>query len=708
MTSSRAYVLSVLVTDEMKQRRILGLGLPLLMSLSLGSAEAQKSHDDYQKALRAERTEGDLEKAVSLYKKVAEEATDKSLAAKAQLRIGMCYEKMGLKEAQEAYRKVIQDYPDQQQEVDLARERLAALTETEIQISAAPRFRSIRIPGNLQALSGPQLLLDGQQLAFAFQGALWLLPVQGKVHPSIAGKPRQLTEAVGADGFGMSWSANGEWLAFTVQGEIIQLARAEDGALAEERWPRHLSGAPGEYRMSLSPDGSSLAFSSVAKRQSCIYVVGAGRGEPRRVTESWTCEPAFSPDGRKIAYVKISDPSSEGKSAEVWVTSPTGGRPVQASEVGGKVRSPIWSPDGGMIAFLRASEINEVATEIWFVPVSVSGEPLAAARKIDLPLAAYYFLAGWTLENRIGIPVVTPYEEAIYTVPAAGGRAVQLTRSAGARHPRWSPDGERIYFRWDRGQTAFIPAEGGEVSVIEPTTALRIVEVTCGGGNAVSPDGGTIAFSAYQEGPALEGLPPQLEHIWIMPVEGGTPTELTRGPHSDRFPCWSPDGERIAFIRTGGAENSGPSIWMVSTDGGDAEPFPLESEYVRWSPISWSPDGELIAYFSRDDSLDVVSVRTHQSRQLAQPVAAGGQTELAWSPDSRELVYTSKGSIWRVSLTDGVALEVETAFGGEASNLDWSPDGETLAFTASTGGETVLVLMEDFLPLLENSSSHSL
>ena len=76
----------------------------------------QSSYDDFQRALRAERSEGDLEKAISLYDRVVTEADDQSLAARAQLRIGMCYEKLGSKEAREAYQRVIQAYPDQQQE----------------------------------------------------------------------------------------------------------------------------------------------------------------------------------------------------------------------------------------------------------------------------------------------------------------------------------------------------------------------------------------------------------------------------------------------------------------------------------------------------------------------------------------------------------------------------------------------------------------
>ena len=108
---------------------MLPLRLLVVASLCLVSVEGQSSYDDFQKALRAERSDGDLEKAIEYYERVVTKADSRSLAARAQLRIGMCYEKMGLKEAQEAYRKVIQAYPKQHQEVNIARERLDALAK---------------------------------------------------------------------------------------------------------------------------------------------------------------------------------------------------------------------------------------------------------------------------------------------------------------------------------------------------------------------------------------------------------------------------------------------------------------------------------------------------------------------------------------------------------------------------------------------------
>jgi tetratricopeptide (TPR) repeat protein len=103
----------------------------VLVSLFLifASSAAQNGYDLFQKALAKERGEGNLEEAISLYQKVVAETKDESLAAKAQLRIGICYEKLGLKEAQKAFQKVIDNYPSQTETVKVAKEKLSILVK---------------------------------------------------------------------------------------------------------------------------------------------------------------------------------------------------------------------------------------------------------------------------------------------------------------------------------------------------------------------------------------------------------------------------------------------------------------------------------------------------------------------------------------------------------------------------------------------------
>src|SRR5512137_2902330 len=99
--------------------------VPLVMLAN--SLAQQTSLDLFQKALAKEKAEGNLEEAIALYQKVVDKGEDESLAAQAQLHIGMCYEKLGLGKARDAYQKVLDRFPKQAECVRAAREKLAQL-----------------------------------------------------------------------------------------------------------------------------------------------------------------------------------------------------------------------------------------------------------------------------------------------------------------------------------------------------------------------------------------------------------------------------------------------------------------------------------------------------------------------------------------------------------------------------------------------------
>ncbi|MBN1482119.1 tetratricopeptide repeat protein [candidate division KSB1 bacterium] len=102
--------------------------LIIILFVSNGFVFTQTPSQLYQHALLKENGEGDLNAAISLYEKVVADTTaDRSLRAKAHLHIGMCWEKMGEQQARSAYQLIIQQYADQSEIVNIAKERLASL-----------------------------------------------------------------------------------------------------------------------------------------------------------------------------------------------------------------------------------------------------------------------------------------------------------------------------------------------------------------------------------------------------------------------------------------------------------------------------------------------------------------------------------------------------------------------------------------------------
>src|SRR5438132_4970892 len=109
----------------------------LLVAFATGTITAQSGYDLFQKALVKERAVGDVEEALHLYQRIVKEFSgNHALAAKAQLRMGLLYDRLGRKaDAQRAYQAVVNQYADQTNEARQARAKI-------VTIAAAPRKNS--------------------------------------------------------------------------------------------------------------------------------------------------------------------------------------------------------------------------------------------------------------------------------------------------------------------------------------------------------------------------------------------------------------------------------------------------------------------------------------------------------------------------------------------------------------------------------------
>jgi len=683
-----------------------------LLAGSINSSIAQTPEQLYQKGLTKEEGEGALQDAINLYNQVADNLkADKSLQAKALLHIGMCYEKLGMQEAVKAYQRLVKNFPAQKNEVAFARERLTRLapaTEKASEATLTPKFTKIKMPTN----PGNGILSsDGKRIAFILDGCVWTIPVSGGVDPLIAGEPKKITDNIGAVDMSNSfaWSGDGKWIAVNAElksnSTSIFIVPSEGGKPLKVKVPSHQCSWPTEFRLSLSPDGKILAYATGSKtgdyqtKSAQIYTIPVNGDTPKELTGPGTQEPAFSPDGTKIAYIKYTKTNEVVDHSDLWVIPSEGGIPIQVTRLPSlQVFGPSWSPDGKMIAFIRRAGIGD-PKEIWIVPVTNEGNPSAPPAKVDLPLASYHEVAGWTPGNKIGVQLMNPEYEIIYTVNSSGGIATQVTPQGWTEYPKWSPDGGKIFFRGDRGKIAYVPSGGGAIDSIPIQSEFDMHTAAPGSGNDISPDGKTIVFSGARYF-LKDGEKKWDVNIFTIPVEGGKPKQLTSvaAELQDRFPCWSPDGNSIAFIRP--EIKNGKHIMHIFTitkEGDNLRQITTEADSVAWAPVDWAPDGNSIAFFSNDNSIRFIPVEGGKSRLITEVDSVNSQFELAWSPDGKELAYTDQGKIW--IYTNGKSKEVKTGVTGHATKLGWSPDGKKIAFTAYAGGDNELWLMENFLPL---------
>ena len=142
-------------------------------------------------AIKKEVVDGDLKTAIELYRRLAQ-ASDRAVAAKALLRMGQCYEKLGdaqAREARAAYERVVREYGDQPESSKVARERLSALTAARGGATGGTEvaMRRIWVAGkDLPICISP----DGRYVVFgaADSANLWLRDLQ-------SGEQRQITRA---------------------------------------------------------------------------------------------------------------------------------------------------------------------------------------------------------------------------------------------------------------------------------------------------------------------------------------------------------------------------------------------------------------------------------------------------------------------------------------------------------------------------------
>jgi len=622
--------------------------------------------------------------------------------------------------------------PNARQEAATTKERQAGLTAA-TEMTQQPTFRKIQIPNKIpwDALLSP----DGKNIAFVSEDKLWIMPRTGKLGPDYPGTPKLVdTGEMKVDWAGLAWSGDGRWIAFNrmkdePKGNQGICVVSVEGGKPKEMYENYRESRVVNYRMSLSPNGKTLAFSSVDGNDLHVYTISVDGGTPKRLVEAPAREPVFSPDGKMIAYVE--DKSLGRQGGGLWVVPAEGGASKRVADAG-NAASPVWSSNGRMIAFLDfKDQMATTQIQIHIVPVDKDGGNAGEKTTVYCPpdIDEVTRLTGWTPDNKIGAVCKGHLEFGLYTLPVKGGTTTLVEHGTYACLPRWSPDGKRIIFStstkgsgssWTTFGTASISAEGGEVAPIPITSDTKISKPSWGAGNHVSPDGKTIVFAGKKsgegEGTYVRGA--YTNHIWTLPLEGGTPVQLTNAsaPFMDWFPCWSPDGKAVAFVRAKDSPNmteafKEASICLIPAEGGEPRQLTSESDALMFGCIAWSPDGKLIAYFSADKersedsmSLRVIPAEGGESRMVGKVQAIGGNTELAWSPDSKRIALNGRlyEKVFKImSLADGSTVDIKPDLVDPSSiwHLDWSRDGSRMVFAGAQGsGDPEFWMMENFLP----------
>ena len=259
------------------------------------------------------------------------------------------------------------------------------------------------------------------------------------------------------------------------------------------------------------------------------------------------------------------------------------------------------------------------------------------------------------------------------------------------------------------------------------------------GRSSWSPDGKSFVFVSNISG---------RNNLWIVPAEGGWPTQLTVSDHRQTAPAWSPDGKWIAYM----SDYDGDEQWdifIVSPKTGQVVNLTntreIAEEYPRWSPDGrylaytvkpktssayeidvfdmlmrdvkhlttgtpadklndnpiWSPDGTWIAYTQEqakgtDSNIFVAEVKTGKSSLLTQHEGEQLYRANDFSPDGKKLLITSNAAngYENVGLLDIATKKLSwlTKDKWETGGGNFSPDGKRVTWTANVDGNTDIYL----------------
>ena len=333
-----------------------------------------------------------------------------------------------------------------------------------------------------------------------------------------------------------------------MQEQVYPARRGTRAFTAEDLWRIPRVGAPVP-----SPDGRVAAVTVTTfdlqknEGRTRIWLVPAAGGEPRALTspEHSSNEPAFSPDGRRLAFVRK---DADGRQ-QLHVMSLDGGEPERVTDMPLGVFDPTWLPDGRRIV---------VAGNL------IRGHLTPEATKAEL-------------ERREKDPVKAHVTE------------------------------ERFYRYWDTWLTTgevphlfVLDLETRELRDLMPESTLWFDPMDPSGQYDVSPDGGWVAYAAT----AFETDRSLVRScVCVVPVDGSEgPRCLTTGhPADDERPRWSPDGAAVVYGMKQDPFFYADRMRLVRWDLATGEHAPFLDAW-ELSPVAWefAPDGALLVEAERD------------------------------------------------------------------------------------------------------------
>ena len=457
-----------------------------------------------------------------------------------------------------------------------------------------------------------------------------------------------------------------------------------------------------------------IAFAGLGQTTWNIYTIEPDGGHLTmltNLTDQVADDPAWSPDGQRIAYAVR---GSNGAS-DIWVINADGSGAYALTSGPGSSWGPTWSPDGSRLAYTHSA--SGQADQIWVV--GADGSNPRAFTYCDPPECVRDGSPAWSPDgSRIafvrvsGAGAITPVSVFIWPVEDSGPKpeAIELDSATWASDVAWSPDASTLVFaRSTSAGASFglwqVDADGSDLGPLGDRPSAQ--------SPSWSPDGRYIAFMAP--------IGPERATLYVMDTDGTGVRRIPGLPIDAVSPSWQPvladqtvpaPSRSMAngpiYFRVGGGDG-GSRVESILSDGtGRHVVFPDDGQ-IRYSRIDFSPDGTRIAFDNFLQGEYGIETADPDGTDVVRLTDGVNDSWASWSPDGTKILFSSTRSdptvegclpgfphefgcptdIYVMS-TDGSNVVRLTDDPAEEFMPVWSPDGSRIAFVRNTQGTPVM------------------